>query len=365
MLRHSLLAKTIFFSASCVALVACGGGGSGGSNSSNSYGSGTTNSSPTLDLASSIEVEENQTSVITVSASDADGDSLSFSLSGDDATAFSIDSSGVLSFVTAPDYETKTSYSVTVEVSDGYVTTTQSVAINITDVDEATANSAPTINGLDATVPVRENQTTLLSLDVTDAEGDSLTYSVVGDDAAAFAISETGDITFVSAPDYETKASYEITVVVSDGVNETRQELTVEITDVAESVAEAPVEFNIVVASGTNSYGTGNKYYINDNVSPDLNLQVGKTYRLLQSDGTNATHPLYISTTPDGTFGGGVAFTEGVSRVSNTGNAGAYVQFTVPEGVTTLYYYCFNHSGMGGTITISASASGAYVVPMN
>ena len=364
MLHYSWFAKAIFFSASTVALVACGGGGSGGSESS-SYGSGTTNASPTLDLASSIEVEENQTSVVTVSASDADGDSLSFSLSGDDAEAFSIDSSGVLSFVAAPDYETKSSYSVTVEVTDGYVTTTQSVAVNITDVDEAVANSAPTINGLDATVPVRENQTTLLSLDVTDAEGDNLTYSVAGDDAASFTVSETGDITFTSAPDYETKTSYQITVVVSDGVNETRQDLTVEITDVAESVAEAPVEFNIVVAGGTNGYGTGNKYHIDDSVSPGLNLQVGKTYRFLQSDGTNATHPLYISTTPNGTFGGGVAFTEGVSRVSNAGNAGAYVQFTVPEGVTTLYYYCFNHSGMGGTITISASASGAYVVPMN
>ena len=87
------------------------------------------------------------------------------------------------------------------------------------------------------------------------------------------------------------------------------------------------------------------------------------TYRL-PINGSNTTHPVYLSTTPDGTFGGGVAFTEGVSRVSSTGSAGAYV-LTVPEGLTTLYYYCLNHSGMGGSITISAAASGAYVVPMN
>ena len=112
-------------------------------------------------------------------------------------------------------------------------------------------------------------------------------------------------------------------------------------------------------------YGTGNKYSINDNISPNLELQEGKTYRFLQSDGTNATHPLYLSTTANGTFGGGVAFTEGVSRVNSTGSAGAYVQFTVPSGITTLYYYCGNHSGMGGTITVSAAASGVYIVPMN
>ena len=62
-------------------------------------------------------MDENQTRVVTVGASDADGDQLSFSLSGEDASAFTIDSDGVLTFVTAPDFETQNSYSVTVEVS--------------------------------------------------------------------------------------------------------------------------------------------------------------------------------------------------------------------------------------------------------
>ena len=67
-------------------------------------------------LASSVSVAENQTSVISVSASDANGDTLSYSLSGTDAASFSINSSGVITFDAAPNYESKNSYSITVIV---------------------------------------------------------------------------------------------------------------------------------------------------------------------------------------------------------------------------------------------------------
>ena len=345
-------------------LSACGGGGSGTGDSSG-YSSGNVNARPSLSVESSIQVDENQTAVTVVGASDADGDSLSFSLSGADASEFTIDSDGTISFVSAPDYETKASYAITVEVSDGSSTTSQDLTIEILDLDEATPNSPPVFVGLAATVEVNENQTSLLTVEASDADGDLLSFSLQGADASSFEIDDAGAITFLSAPDFETKQSYAITVVVSDGTEQTAQDLSVRIVDVAEGVAESPVEFNLVVARGTNGFGTGNKYSINDNVSPNLSLETGKTYRLLQSDSSNGTHPVYFSTTSNGTHGGGTAYTEGVSRVGSAGSAGAYVQITVPEGVTTLYYYCLNHSGMGGTITISSSASGFYVVPMN
>ena len=63
-------------------------------------------------------VVENQTGIGTITTDD-DGDTLSFSLSGTDASSMSINSSsGVLVFNSAPDYETKTSYSATVTASD-------------------------------------------------------------------------------------------------------------------------------------------------------------------------------------------------------------------------------------------------------
>jgi hypothetical protein len=69
--------------------------------------------------------------------------------------------------------------------------------------------------------------------------------------------------------------------------------------------------YNVTVASGTNEYGPGNKYYIDGfgGPSPTLNLMEGNTYTFIQSDSSNATHPLRLSTTANGTWGGGVEYT--------------------------------------------------------
>ncbi len=74
-----------------------------------------------------------------VAATDADSeDTLTYSLTGTDAAAFSIDTStGQLQTNAALDYETKSSYSVTVSVSDGNGGTDSiDITINITDVSE-------------------------------------------------------------------------------------------------------------------------------------------------------------------------------------------------------------------------------------
>ena len=46
------------------------------------------------------------------------------------------------------------------------------------------------------------------------------------------AITSAGVLTFVEAPDYETKATYTATVTASDGVNSTTQDITVNVTNV-------------------------------------------------------------------------------------------------------------------------------------
>ena len=43
----------------------------------------------------------------------------------------------------------------------------------------------------------------------------------------------------------------------------------------------ATITYTVTVASGTNQYGTGNKFYINGEVSPVLYLQEGNTYYLI------------------------------------------------------------------------------------
>ena len=75
----------------------------------------------------------------------------------------------------------------------------------------------------------------------------------------------------------------------------------------------ATITYTVTVASGTNRYGTGNKYYLNGTVSPNINLVEGNTYIFDQSDSTNETHRLGFSTTDNGSWGGGSEYTTGVT----------------------------------------------------
>lgn len=94
--------------------------------------------------------------------------------------------------------------------------------------------------------------------------------------------------------------------------------------------------------------GSGNVYYIDSVQQDTVNLTEGNTYRFDQSDSSNSGHPLRFSTTSNGTHGGGTQYTTGVTTNGTPGTAGAYTQITVASGAPTLYYYCTNHSGMGG-----------------
>lgn len=92
----------------------------------------------------------------------------------------------------------------------------------------------------------------------------------------------------------------------------------------------------------------GGKFYIDGVQQATVNLSEGSSYRFDQSHSSNGSHPLKLSTTSNGTHGGGSEYTTGVTYNGTAGNAGAYTQITVAVGAPTLYYYCVNHSGMGG-----------------
>ncbi|MDA0900347.1 MAG: Ig-like domain-containing protein [Proteobacteria bacterium] len=183
---------------------------------------------PVFTSDAAFSAAENQTAIGTVTATDAEGDDVTFTVSGSE---LAITSAGVLTFVTAPDYETKNFYTATVTVSDGTNSTTQNITVNVTDVVEAAPNAAPTISS-SATFSAAENQTAIGSVTATDADGDSLTYSISGSEIN---ISSSGVLTFASAPDYETQNSYTATVTVSDGTASVSQSVTVTVTDVNEA----------------------------------------------------------------------------------------------------------------------------------
>ena len=124
-------------------LASCGGGGGGGSTPA-------PNRAPVVTDPGALTLLEGASSVATISASDPDNNSLSFSISsGDDQALFSISSSGVLSFSAAPDFESPSDadsnniYDLTVQVSDGTLTDTQTISITVTDAFEGRVVDAP------------------------------------------------------------------------------------------------------------------------------------------------------------------------------------------------------------------------------
>ena len=98
------------------------------------------------------------------------------------------------------------------------------------------------------------------------------------------------------------------------------------------------------------SYYGSNYFYIDGSRAAALTVTEGQIYKFDQSDSSNSSHPLRFSTTSNGTHGGGSEYTTGVTTSGTPGSSGAYTQIEVASGAPTLYYYCTNHSGMGGII---------------
>ena len=181
---------------------------------------------------------------------------LTYTLGGPDADSFTIDrGTGLLGTKVALDTETKDTYMVTVTATDpSGVQATITVTIKVTGVDEAPeimrapdANVAPEFAAATTSRTVAEN--TVAGEDIgnpvaaDDANGDALTYALSGTDAASFDIDpDTGRMMTLAALDYETKASYSVTVAASDsgGLSDSI-DVTVTVTNVDEEEPADPV----------------------------------------------------------------------------------------------------------------------------
>ena len=114
--------------------------------------------------------------------------------------------------------------------------------------DTTNTNSAPNILDPGA-LSILEGATSVTTLSATDADSDSLTFSIISsDDQSLFTITSAGVLSFTAAPDFETPSNanadnvYLLSVQVSDGALSDNQSLTVTVTDAFEGrVVDAPI----------------------------------------------------------------------------------------------------------------------------
>ncbi|MDE2894018.1 MAG: cadherin domain-containing protein, partial [Chloroflexota bacterium] len=204
-----------------------------------------------------------------VSATSGDSDSLRYTLSGTDASSFTIvATSGQIQTTNVNyNYESKNSYTVIVNVSDNKdaagnsdsnsVDDSITVTINLNDVNEQ-----PAISTTQTAISVADNQTSVLTYAADDPDNENneshdsantLTWSVESaDDGDFFEIGSTsGVLTFKNAPNFEDRQDaggdgvYNVTVTVTDnGIDGNRgssnhlsvsKSLAVTVTDINET----------------------------------------------------------------------------------------------------------------------------------
>jgi VCBS repeat-containing protein len=210
------------------------------------------NEEPSISSGTAATFSENGTgAAYTTVATDPDANTtLTYTIAGADAALFNISSTGVVTFKAAPNFEAPADagannvYDITVNTTDGALSASKAVAITVTNVNEA-----PTISSA-ATATFAENGTgTAYTTVATDPDaGTTLTYSLAGADAAKFSISNTGVVTFNTAPNFEAPTDagannvYDIVVNTTDGALTASQAVAITVTNVNEAPVASAID---------------------------------------------------------------------------------------------------------------------------
>ncbi|MFY9995505.1 MAG: cadherin repeat domain-containing protein, partial [Leclercia sp.] len=180
---------------------------------------------PVFSSATTASVDENIGAgqvVWTAVATDPSQFSYSLNSTGDSAL-FSINAStGAVTLLDNPDFESKAGYSFTVVATDAAGnTSSQTVTLEINNLDEV----APTITSGTTATAIDENSGagqviyTATATDTGDISN-GVTFSLkAGSDAGLTIDPITGAVTLIGNPDFESKASYSFTVVATDAAN--------------------------------------------------------------------------------------------------------------------------------------------------
>ena len=268
------------------------------------------NDTPVLASIGTQTVNEESSTSVTLSASDVDGDSLTYQLDSATAALGASVSGNTLSINPTTDFTG--SGSVTVSVSDGSLSDSETFTVTVNNINDAPVLSAVS----DLTIP--EDTSTTITLTATDIDGDSLTFSAVSADTGVATVAVSGSTLTVTAATANS-ATTTITVTVSDGTLSADTSFSVELTDPSAvppitmtlggvsindgATYEAPLgALTVTPAGGTGNYtisaffnGEDRSELISNGslLMPDSGAFAG-VYTLDVSDGSGNTATFYV-----------------------------------------------------------------------
>ena len=293
------------------------------------------NEPPALSGPSAVEfVEGGDDSVGAYAALDPDGDEVSWSVGGADAASFEISAEGVLRFLSPPDFDAPgdadgdNAYQVQVRVTDGKDTAGESdaavdatVEVTVSVID---ANEPPALSGPSAVEFVEGGDDSVGAYAALDPDGDEVSWSVGGADAASFEISAEGVLRFLSPPDFDAPGdadgdnAYQVQVRVTDGKDTAGEsdaavDATVEVT-VSVIDANEPPTWSVTAVPARVVEGAASTV----TVSVDKGFEVDQTITLAATGGTAASGDYSLSSSSLTLAAGDMSVTATVTAVDDS-----------------------------------------------
>ncbi|MCV9385968.1 putative Ig domain-containing protein [Reichenbachiella ulvae] len=199
----------------------------------------TVNAAPVLAAIDNQSVDEGTELTFTANATDVDSESLSFTLDEVSMSkGMSIDAS-TGEFSWTPSESQDGEHTVSITVSDGKLTDSQSITIMVNEVEE-TVNEAPVLDPV-SDQSVDEGVELSFNVSATDTDSESLTFSL--DETSVNKGMNLDAITgaFNWTPSESQDGQHTVSLTVSDGELEDSQDFVITVNEVEETVNEAPV----------------------------------------------------------------------------------------------------------------------------
>ena len=209
---------------------------------------------------------------------------------------------------------------------------------------EVEPNYAPNTPTL-SDISCNENTPYNATVSATDDNGDILTFSLSGADAADFTLSGT-TLSAIDVFDFETKETYNITITASDGTYSTPAEFTIQVVDVNENTAPTNITLSSTTidenaASGTvigdlscNDPEGDNITYTVDDIT---NFEISGSQLLSKKEFNYETTPSYniTITASDGSLSNNLSFTITVNNVNEVPTNITLSSTTIDENVAS------------------------------